>query len=116
MSIMRAGVILTACLGATQAAAQADKTKPARAEYQCLNTAREDFQNSKLDLLKLPAPKTIEATVSERRLEEQYCLRVARCVTKGDASRTGDLQASMEFSNCLEEVSLEKYNAKRQGD
>lgn len=113
---VRVGIVVAACICSAVAAAQPpDRSKPARAEFACLNAARDDYQNSKLALLKMPAPRTIQAVVSERRLEEEYCLRVARCVTKGDTSATGDIQASVEFAACIEEVSLDKYDAKKRG-
>ena len=117
MSALRAGLpagmIIALCLSAAQAVAQPDRSKAARAEYECLNTAREDFQNSRLALLRQPTPRTIPAIVSERRLEEEYCLRTARCVTKDAAGQTAEMQASIEFSNCLEELALDKYDARK---
>jgi hypothetical protein len=110
------GLIVAACLWAAPAAAQADRSKAARTEYECLSAAREDFQNSRLALLKQPPPRTIQGIVSERRLEEEYCLRTARCVTREAAGPTAEMQASMEFSNCLEELSLDKYDAKKRGE
>lgn len=106
-------MIIALCLSAAQAVAQPDRSKAARAEYECLNTAREDFQNSRLALLRQPPPRTIPAIVSERRLEEEYCLRTARCVTKDAAGQTAEMQASIEFSNCLEELALDKYDARK---
>ncbi|HEY6979978.1 hypothetical protein [Reyranella sp.] len=117
MSGVRVAIVIVACIcGVPAAAQQSDRSKPARAEFACLNAARDDYQSSKLALLKMPAPRTIQAIVSERRVEEEYCLRVARCVTRGDTSATGDIQASVEFAACLEEVTLDKYDAKKRGD
>ena len=111
-----AALIAALCLSAAQAVAQPDRSKAARAELECLSAARDDFQNSKLALLKQPPPRTIPSIVSERRLEEEYCLRTARCVTKDAAGQTAEMQASIEFSNCLEELTLEKYDAKKRGE
>jgi len=128
MSALRAGLpvglaaglpavlIAALCLSAAQAVAQPDRSKAARAELECLSAARDDFQNSKLALLKQPPPRTIQSIVSERRLEDEYCLRTARCVTKDAAGQTAEMQASIEFSNCLEELTLEKYDAKKRSE
>ena len=117
MSGMRVGILIAACLCSVPAAAQQpDKSKSAKAEFQCLNTARDDFQAAKLALLKPPPPRTMQSIVAERRAEEEYCLRVARCVAKTEPGPGAELQAPLEFSNCLEEVSLEKYDAKKRGD
>jgi hypothetical protein len=106
-------LIVTLCLSASPAMAQSDRSKAARTELECLSSARDDFQNSRLALLEQPPPRTIQAIVSERRLEEEYCLRTARCVTKDTAGQTAEMQASIEFSNCLEELALDKYDAKK---
>ena len=120
MSKIRTGLIvglgLALAYWAAAMAQQPDRSKPARAEFACLTSAREDFQNGKLALLKDSVKKTIETLVSERRLEEQYCLRIARCVVRTEAGPGAELQAPIEFSNCLEEVSLEKYDAKKRGE
>lgn len=111
-----AGLGLALAHWAIAVAQQPDRSKPARAEFACLTSAREDFQNGKLALLKDPLKKSIETLVSERRLEEQYCLRVARCVARTETGPAADLQAPIDFSSCLEEVALEKYDAKKRGD
>jgi hypothetical protein len=120
MSKIRTGLIiglgLALAYGAAAMAQQPDRSKPARAEFACLTSAREDFQNAKLALLKDSVKRTIETLVSERRVEEQYCLRIARCVARTETGPAADLQAPIEFSNCLEEVSLEKYDAKKRGE
>jgi hypothetical protein len=106
-------LIAALCLSADPVVAQPDRSKAARTELECLSSARDDFQNSRLALLEQPPPRTIQAIVSERRLEEEYCLRTARCVTKDTAGKTAEMQASIEFSNCLEELALDKYDAKK---
>ena len=119
MSKIRTGLIIGLGLAiaywAAAMAQQPDRSKPARAEFACLTSAREDFQNAKLALLKGPPQMNMEALVSERRLEETYCLRIARCVARTETGPGADLQAPIDFSNCLEEVSLEKYDAKKRG-
>lgn len=116
MSGMRVGVLIAACICGVPAAAQSDKSKPAKAEFQCLTAARDDFQAARLALLNAPPPRTLQSIVAERRAEEEYCLRVARCVAKTEPGPGVELQAPLDFSNCLEEVSLEKYDAKKRGE
>jgi hypothetical protein len=52
----------------------------------------------------------MEMTIAQRRLQEQYCLRVAHCELATMTSQEGTVVLDVEFSKCLEEEAKEKYD------
>jgi hypothetical protein len=55
------------------------------------------------------SPNSIESEIAERRLEEQFCLRFARCLVGEATSQLLNLQLATMFSACLRDEALEKY-------
>jgi hypothetical protein len=71
----------------------------------CAMTAFNDYNKANLALMAQSTPlMSVEATVAQRRLQEQYCLRVARCrVGDPTANRSLALPYAAAFSSCLRE-------------
>jgi hypothetical protein len=79
----------------------------------CAVAAKTDYIKENLALLNQGTPLlSVEGTITQRRLEEQYCLRFVRCFY-GDPN---DLAFKAEFNSCLEDESLEKYEAVPRSD
>jgi hypothetical protein len=82
------------------------------AQTACATAAFDDYNKANTALLLQANPlMTPEATVAQRRLEEQYCLRLARCVVGGPANSSLRVPFSSAFSSCLRDEALEKYDA-----
>jgi hypothetical protein len=65
----------------------------------CATAAFNDYNRSNLALL-LAGPMSVESTIAQRRLQEQYCLRFAQCII-GVANYQSPLPFAAEFSTCL---------------
>jgi hypothetical protein len=65
--------------------------------------ARENLALMHQETLLMP----VEATIAQRRLEEQYCLRFVRCVLNDESTP----QFAAAFDSCLSDEALEKYDA-----
>jgi hypothetical protein len=101
-------------LGLSLAALIAPK---ALAQNACATAAFEDYNRANVALLTQAAPiLSIDQTIQQRRLEEQYCLRFARCIVGDPTTSSLGLMFTMKFSSCLETESLEKYDAKSRSD
>jgi hypothetical protein len=50
---------------------------------------------------------SVEATIAQRRLQEEYCLRFVRCSLDDQNSAIFGVQ----FDSCLKDEALEKYDA-----
>jgi hypothetical protein len=50
---------------------------------------------------------SVEATIAQRRLQEEYCLRFVRCSLDDQNSAMFQVQ----FDSCLKDEALEKYGA-----
>jgi hypothetical protein len=99
-------ILKTESLPTVQNAAQ-DTTPKA-----CIAAAFKDYNKANLALLTGRIPlMSVESTISQRRLQEQYCLRLARCVIGDLDNPSLNLPYLAEFSSCLREESLEKYDA-----
>jgi hypothetical protein len=74
------------------------------AQTGCLTAAFNDYNKANLAIKQRTPPLPIEAIVAQRRLQEQYCLRVARCRV-GEPATDRSLASSYAaaFSSCLAE-------------
>jgi hypothetical protein len=76
----------------------------------CLTSVFSGYNKLNLAILLQNGPTmSVEATIAQRRLQEQYCLQVARCLA-GDPS-VRSIEYAVEFSSCLQDEALEKYEA-----
>ena len=76
----------------------------------CAVAAFQDFDRQNLALLQQRTPLlSVEGLIAQRRLEEQFCVRFVECEL--GAVPTGDVRFQAEFSSCLQDGSLEKYDA-----
>jgi hypothetical protein len=89
-------VIMTPTALIAQTAAQTDCATAAFNQYNAANVAL--LQQGAL-------PMSAEQIITQRRLEEQYCLRFTQC------AGVSDLRARVAFSGCLRDEAMEKYNA-----
>ena len=72
-----------------------------------------DFTKANLALMQTGTPlMSVETTIAQRRLEEQYCLRLTRCFLSDETSTV----FAVEFDSCLSDEALEKYDAVRRDD
>jgi hypothetical protein len=97
-------IVLVAVFGSAAAAQTDARTSCATAAVTDYNKANLALMDQKDGLLMSP-----ESLIAQRRLEEQYCLRLTRCLL-GDAP-SNVLAYRTEFSSCLQDESLEKYDA-----
>jgi hypothetical protein len=104
MTIRLVALAALFCVGSISPAnAQGAKKECALAAMTDYN--RESFALSQKDLL-----GSVETTISQRRLQERYCLRLARCLT--DDTSLKSLLFVSEFTSCLRDEALEEYDAK----
>jgi hypothetical protein len=74
----------------------------------CGVAAMTDYNKANLALMQQGTPlMSVEATIAQRRLEEEFCLRLVRCVLTDQTS----LQFIAAFDSCLSDEALEKYDA-----
>jgi hypothetical protein len=103
---MRFLLALCLLIGVVPASAAEDPQR--KAQIACGVSAATDYNKAKLALL-TQSPLSVGVAIAERRLEESYCLRFAKCMID-DAS---GLPFAAVFSSCLEDEALEKYEAAR---
>ncbi len=78
----------------------------------CATAAFMEYNKANVALLTGASPiMSVEAQVAQRRLQESYCLQYARCFAGDPANQSAGMQYALEFSQCLEEEALEKYEA-----
>lgn len=102
MTIRRAHWSAALTLLLMEPALAADETAKA-----CAVAALTEYTKSALALLQRPGPvMSVETTVAKRRLEEQYCLRLVRCLTVGQQadSALGAAVFAAQFGKCLDDV------------
>ena len=76
----------------------------------CLVAALNDYNQANLALLTKSEPlMTVETTIAQRRLQEQYCLRVAQCRLASMPPQQTTWALDSAFSHCLCDEALEKY-------
>jgi hypothetical protein len=106
-------VVLTSSLCvlalATVAAHAQSKSRPQRdsqkneAQTACGVAAATDYNKANLTLMQQGTPlMSVEAMIAQRRLEEQYCLRLVRCTLDNPNS----LLFEAAFDACLSDVAL----------
>lgn len=83
------------------------KTEPAReTAVACGTAALLDFTKANTALLESAAAypvMSVEATLAQRRLVEQYCLRSTRCLVGDPGDPSAAVPYSLEFASCLRE-------------
>jgi hypothetical protein len=76
----------------------------------CLVAALNDYNQANLALLtKSELLMTVETTIAQRRLQEQYCLRVAQCQLASMPPQQTTVALDAAFSDCLRDEAMEKY-------
>ena len=92
---------------ATPAMAESDSKKE-RTEDACATAAMTDYVKANDALMQQTATvMSVEATIAQRRLQEEYCLRFVRCSLDDQNSAIFGVQ----FDSCLKDEALEKYDA-----
>jgi hypothetical protein len=92
---------------ATPAVAESDSKKE-RTEDACAAAAMTDYVKANDALVQQTATVMfVEATIAQRRLQEEYCLRFVRCSLDDQNSAIFGVQ----FDSCLKDEALEKYDA-----
>ena len=70
--------------------------------------AMTDYKKANFALMQEGMPlMSVEETIAQRRLQEQFCLRIVRCAFTDQSSP----QFMAAFDSCLSDEALEKYNA-----
>jgi hypothetical protein len=92
---------------ATLAKAESESKKE-RTEDACVTAAMTDYVKTNDALVQQTATvMSVEATIAQRRLQEEYCLRFVRCSLDDQNSAIFGVQ----FDSCLKDEALEKYDA-----
>jgi hypothetical protein len=79
------------------------------AQSACSALALSDYSKANIALTQAGTEHmTTDAIISQRRLEEQYCLRLTRCFVNEETS----LGFVGQFDSCLGNEELEKYSTK----
>ena len=92
---------------AAPAMAESDSKKEG-AEDACVTAAMSDYLKANKALVQQTATvMSVETTISQRRLQEEYCLRFVRCSLDDPNSAIFRVQ----FDSCLKDEALEKYEA-----
>lgn len=79
----------------------------------CVMTAFKEFNDANTALLlHSGSPMPIEATLAQRRLQEDYCGKQAHCVTDALPAQERSMVLDSAFSDCLEQEAKEKYELK----
>jgi hypothetical protein len=102
--------LFTVALALATAQAQNLPTDTQRA---CGVAAATDYNKANLAMMQEGLQRgeplmSVETTIAQRRLQEQYCLRFVRCVLGDDQT---SLRFRAAFDRCLEDEALEKYEA-----
>jgi hypothetical protein len=78
------------------------------AKTACGVAAATDYNKENLALLQQGTPlMSVEALITQRRLQEKFCLRFVRCIIDDPNS----LHFKTAFDSCLRDEALEKYDA-----
>jgi hypothetical protein len=100
---MRNKAITMALLLFSTIAARGDEKESA-----CRDATIMDYNTATLALTQQGTPAMpFEATIAQRRLEEEFCSHLVRCVLTDPSS----LQFRSAFDSCLRNESLKKYDA-----
>ena len=91
---------------AAPAMAQSDSKKE-RAEDACVTATMSDYRKANNALVQTGTVMSVETTIAQRRLQEEYCLRFVRCSLDDPNS----VIFRVQFNSCLKDEALEKYDA-----
>ena len=92
---------------ASPAMAESDSKKE-RTEDACATAAMSDYLKANNALVQQTATvMSVETTIAQRRLQEEYCLRFVRCSLDDPNSAIFRVQ----FDSCLKDEALDKYEA-----
>ncbi len=92
---------------AAPAMAESD-SKNERAEDACVTATMSDYRKANNALVQQTGTvMSVETTIAQRRLQEEYCLRFVRCGLDDPNSAIFRVQ----FDSCLKDEALEKYEA-----
>jgi hypothetical protein len=100
------GVVLVAVMSAH--AQNGPPNSQTETQKACSADALRDYNKANATLTQSGEHMTIDAIISQRRLEEQYCLRLTRCFINEETSPSFVGQ----FDSCLGNEELEKYSTK----
>jgi hypothetical protein len=79
-------------------------------EGACAIAAFRDYTRQKIALSQRATPfLSVESLIAQRRLEEQFCQHLVQCDLGAVAN--DDVRFGAEFSSCLQDEALEKYDA-----
>ncbi len=79
---------------------------------ECGLEAFKEYNVANVALLMKDSPfMKADTLIAQRRLEETYCLKEAKCAVETGAPQTGSLEFDLAFSRCLKEEAMEKYEA-----
>ena len=83
-------------------------SKNERAEDACVTATMSDYRKANNALVQQTGTvMSVETTIAQRRLQEEYCLRFVRCSLDDPNSAIFRVQ----FDSCLKDEALEKYEA-----
>jgi hypothetical protein len=107
---MKASLVAFALLWALSIAAPRPGQADERTSKGCGLAIFTDFNKQNLELLQSPGAypiKSVETVLAQRRLQEQYCLKLARCAVGDPNDKSLDLTFRSAFSTCLSEQAKE---------
>ena len=79
-------------------------------ENGCLVAAFTSYNSANVSLMASGGiPMTVEAQIAQRRLQEQYCVRVAECQNTALPKQQTTMVFDVAFANCLRDEAMEKY-------
>jgi hypothetical protein len=87
-----------------------------RASSQCAVSVTSDFLRAKIAVsqaeLQTSFPvRTIESIMALRRLEEDYCLKLAKCEILGETDQLIAIRLPLAFDSCLGDEARDHYRA-----
>lgn len=76
----------------------------------CLLSAFTAYNNANVELMASAGiPMKVDGQIAQRRLQEQYCIRVAQCVNADLPTQETTMAFDVAFSQCLRSEVMEKY-------
>jgi hypothetical protein len=79
-------------------------------DEECGVAVMRDYNEANLALLGKSNPiMSVETTIEQRRLQEQYCLHLARCKLMSTSQQETTTILPTLFSRCLREEAMEQY-------
>jgi len=94
----------------------ADPQNASTAQTECEVAAFNDYNKDNLTLLDEAPSMPVDTLIAQRRLEEKFCKRFAQCSLKKTSDQLYELVYAAKFASCLEDESLEKYEAVRRDE